>query len=1048
MKLKLLFLFIFMWLCSQAHLHAQNSNTLDSLQKVHAADVLYNAKDYAGALTVYLEASEEWSKINNQLAKHYYPSCLVKAANCYYFLKKYEEADSICEKLLGMELDDDLRASVKDTYVCSGYMEGLTLITDEKKYEEGRARMNKVLPYADNDMANRIRNQIASTWADEGSTLQIKGKYQDAYHCFETALQQYQAMNNSYQMAYCQGKLGHIKQNRHQYQEALAYYDQALAIVPSDSIFLQMSILQDKRTVYQDIQDYQSVNTTNLQIDSLCQSTNDPLLQTKLYFDIGKEAFNNKNYSLAESYYLKSQKTIPRIPSREEQFLQNMQLSQSMMYLKEETGDHTSAITWAQKKIDLAKENARRIDYLYEHIDLAKLYAEVNDSLNAFRCVDSLLVLNNFEIPDWAHGYVYNVIASVYEHFNNWEKTLAYNLEAMDMMKKSELNSFETKILAVVGRNYMKLGRYEEAKHYLEQHAQLSKDRSGRQSNEYGSALYELAVAEAYNGEMDAGRQHYTESAEILERNIREELRFIPVTEREHYWNELSERIWNMTAFAISSGSTQDKFTETCYNGLLFAKSLLLESDRSMAEVLQESGNEANLDLYQQIIANKDQITILSNNYTANQESITSLNEEIRTLSQQLAANSKSYGDFTDFLGLTYSDVRAKMRPGDVLIDFTDYIKDDNRTHYVAYIINNSQQHPLLVDVFTKESIDSLLNGKELMDIYDDNTSQQAARLVWSPLIPHLQEGCTVYYVPSGMLSQMSIESLSLPDGSLLGQHYHFVRLSSARELFRYNRNIPIDMASSAVLYGGLDYDLDSKTMAEKSKLYEISSLLAKRGSSPQGNHSFTYLLQAKKEVEMVDKCLKKKGLKTTPRIGQDGTEESFLSLNGNAPQLMLISTHGFYFTPEKAQRYDYLKGYQDAMMLTGLLMTGGNNAWQGKELPYGVHDGILKANEIAKMDLRGLHLVVLSACQTGEGKVTPEGVYGLQRAFKKAGAETIIMTLWDVNELATRDFVTIFFQQLTENGWDKRAAFDFARDKVRETYERPYFWAGFAMLD
>ena len=84
-------------------------------------------------------------------------------------------------------------------------------------------------------------------------------------------------------------------------------------------------------------------------------------------------------------------------------------------------------------------------------------------------------------------------------------------------------------------------------------------------------------------------------------------------------------------------------------------------------------------------------------------------------------------------------------------------------------------------------------------------------------------------------------------------------------------------------------------------------------------------------------------------------------------------------------------------MFLTGIVMAGGNAAWLGNELPQGVLGGILTAANIARLDLTGLELVVLSACQTGRGRATPEGLFGLQRAFKKAGAKTMVMTLWSV---------------------------------------------------
>ena len=87
-------------------------------------------------------------------------------------------------------------------------------------------------------------------------------------------------------------------------------------------------------------------------------------------------------------------------------------------------------------------------------------------------------------------------------------------------------------------------------------------------------------------------------------------------------------------------------------------------------------------------------------------------------------------------------------------------------------------------------------------------------------------------------------------------------------------------------------------------------------------------------------------------------------------------------------------------MWRSGLVMSSGNRAWKGDTIPDTIEDGILKAQEIGDLDLRGADLVVLSACNTGQGEVTGEGVFGLQRAFKMAGAQTIVAYSGDTRSL------------------------------------------------
>jgi CHAT domain-containing protein len=113
-----------------------------------------------------------------------------------------------------------------------------------------------------------------------------------------------------------------------------------------------------------------------------------------------------------------------------------------------------------------------------------------------------------------------------------------------------------------------------------------------------------------------------------------------------------------------------------------------------------------------------------------------------------------------------------------------------------------------------------------------------------------------------------------------------------------------------------------------------------------------------------------------------------------------------------------------------------------------GIEDGILTAAEIARLNLSGARLVVLSACQTGLGDVKhSEGVVGLQRAFKRAGVETLVMSLWEVDDAATSILMDAFYRQWLE-GKSKQEAFKEAQRRVRAEYPAPYYWASFVLMD
>lgn len=198
-----------------------------------------------------------------------------------------------------------------------------------------------------------------------------------------------------------------------------------------------------------------------------------------------------------------------------------------------------------------------------------------------------------------------------------------------------------------------------------------------------------------------------------------------------------------------------------------------------------------------------------------------------------------------------------------------------------------------------------------------------------------------------------------------------------------------------------------------------------------------------------------KREIKVSVFEGNAANEESCKALNGNSPDILHLATHGFVIdTPQRAEGNKFVAStsvysQKDSyMMWAGLMLAGGNNIWQGKFSLTNVEDGILTADEISRLDLRNTKLVVLSACETARGKIDPvNGVYGLQRAFKMAGVETIVMSLWKVQDDATSMLMTKFYTYLTD-GLDKHQALWKAMMDVRDIYKDPYYWAGFIMLD
>ena len=287
-------------------------------------------------------------------------------------------------------------------------------------------------------------------------------------------------------------------------------------------------------------------------------------------------------------------------------------------------------------------------------------------------------------------------------------------------------------------------------------------------------------------------------------------------------------------------------------------------------------------------------------------------------------------------------------------------------------------------------------------------------------------------------------------------ENYKIYRLSSTRELAAKEKMTP---SHQAALHGGSDYYANVGLNDNTPRVIYPAERADVRGMDLRGGKE--YLPHTKDEVQQIEKILTEAHWGCRVDSAANGTEESFKALSGEKTQYLHLATHGFYYTPEEAdyiqydffQINDYIASDEDkALSRSGLILSGANHLLEGEELPVDAEDGILTAKEIAQMDLRGLDLVVLSACQTGLGDIAQsEGVFGLQRGFKKAGANSILMSLWEVDDRATQILMTQFYKRLLaeENKClALKAAQQFLRKVDGGKYDAPQYWAAFILLD
>jgi CHAT domain-containing protein len=417
-----------------------------------------------------------------------------------------------------------------------------------------------------------------------------------------------------------------------------------------------------------------------------------------------------------------------------------------------------------------------------------------------------------------------------------------------------------------------------------------------------------------------------------------------------------------------------------------------------------------------------------------------------------LVESSKALGDYTKNLAISWRDVQKNLKDNDLAIEFAT-VKDTvaKQLVYVAFVLKQGMSAPEFVKLFN------------LDDFYDIKTKEfyttpKLYNLVWQPLAVHLKNAKTVYFSPAGQLHTIGIEYLSGDDGKIFAEQYDTYRLSSTRELAM---TYTINPNKKAATYGGIKYNFteeDWQNLKEEHDNMERGFQDSPQVEADLRGGGVDYLIGSMYESDAVAGLLRSAEYDVYALSGDVATEESFKALSGSGLQILHIGTHGFYESEAdlvNADRKFYTNSQQQSdedrsLSCSGLLFAGVNSTLDPKrnrEIPEGFDDGVLTAKEISRLDFSGLDLVVLSACQTGLGEITGEGVFGLQRGFKKAGAQTLVMSLWKVFDDSTQMLMTEFFKNLTA-GMTKRAAFIAAQGKVRAQFPDPKHWAAFVMVD
>lgn len=537
----------------------------------------------------------------------------------------------------------------------------------------------------------------------------------------------------------------------------------------------------------------------------------------------------------------------------------------------------------------------------------------------------------------------------------------------------------------------------------------------------YANSLGVIAGGYGMQERYDSCISYYHPYMEVLRDAVRDEFRTQSERERMLAWNSLKDHVTALTDLLIEMPKDNVLLTEQlhalCYDAELLLKGILLNSAIEFSRVLQAMGDAQLIAAFQQVKQNDAEIERLRQQARNDDDlqRILQLVQDNQALQLQLTRGCAEYADYTNYISYTWRDVQKALRPTDVAIEFVvagnGVFRTDNRL--VALVLTSDMSAPVAVTICDDETIYQMESNEHLFDTPD------AANTLWGPLMSYIAGKRRLFFSADGSLNRIGIEYLPV-GGKPLSEQYEVYRLSSTKVLCYQH---PGEKPQSAALFGAIDYG-HSEALSEA----ERASLMAMRGSKK----GFTALKNTLYEVAAIDSLLRGSRVPNVSLLtGAKASKEAFATLSDSRVALIHIATHGDY--KEERQSSD-----AESMERSLLAFGGANRGAQG----------LVTAADIARMNLRQCDLAVLSACETGLGRLGDDGVFGLQRGFKNAGVHTLMMSLKKVYDDSTAQMMVAFYRYLLGGSTKREALVRAQQDLRRQGFTDAKYWATFILLD
>lgn len=763
----------------------------------------------------------------------------------------------------------------------------------------------------------------------------------------------------------------------------------------------------------------------------------------------------------------------------------------SMGRYQQVTGDYTAAEPYLKNARDILKRTAGEESALYATSlnALALLYQTLGNYSDAGLLLTEARAIFEKRYGVWNAEYstATQNLAALYQLEGELQKAEPLLRQAIDIDRKvsGENNPQFAILLQNLATLYQKLGQREDAEKTLNQALDLTRRTLGSNHPSYATTLANLAALYQDKNDFAQAEKTWLESVELRKKVLGENhpdyarslfglagvyhaqgqwekarTYYEPVVadyqkQVKNFFPALSEK--EKGAFYAKIKPVFDAYQDFCvqyltafpekksdmlirlYDLQLSTKAILLNASNKVRSRILASGDSELKQGFAEWLALKEEL-VRFYNYTREERDrlsvdLPALESRANDLEKTLSQKSDAFKSGFDKEEIHWSEVVKSLQPGEACVEILRVKKKytADSVYYLGLVLKAGDQAPDFLIWPKGNRLESRLFKFHRNTIKFHLRDTNSYVHYWQPLNERIAGTRTLYLSCDGVFNKVNFNSLfNAAAHRWVIDDYTIRLLSNTRELAEARR--AVSYTKRAAVFGFADFNLD---------LPNRTDAVAKRAHAYGFEEGDIPVLPAtEKEIDEVGKILKANNWEANLFKKLEATEENMKRVDG--AEVIHIATHGFFLSDVDQAEGESSELQSNPLFRSGVLLAG---AGVDRSVRQGEEDGVLTAYEAMNLNLEKTDLVVLSACETGLGEIrNGEGVYGLQRSFLVAGANSVLMSLWQVDDVATQELMNSFYT-FWLGGQERNEAFRNAQLAMKEKYDSPYFWGAFVLI-